>query len=176
MSRPFNFWRRWDVELNQEKEKPFCDYTWVFEPRLRMSSRESPSLDGQVRFSSETGACWRSCVDRLELTILWMRVLLDFSWHSWRIEETWVLMTVKDPWIRADEEVKLRSQTSTHSNVVLGSVGAKPELHDSKHVLWRKHRDLLWLKHGGSFQFSEASVRQFDQMPKSLCTVLITLK
>ena len=56
----------------------------------------------------------------------------------------------KDVGICAAEEGELRSQTRTHTNVVLGGIGAKPELHNSKHVLCRKHRDLLWLKHDGA--------------------------
>ena len=63
-------------------------------------------------------------------------------------------------------------QTSTHTNVVLGDVGSKPELHNSKHVLSRKHRDLLRLKHGGDLQFSESFASQFDEMPTRRWRVL----
>jgi len=41
----------------------------------------------------------------------------------------------------------------------------KPELDDSKHVLCRKHRDLLWLKDEGTLQFIEAFTSLFDQIP-----------
>ena len=43
----------------------------------------------------------------------------------------------------------MSSQTDTHTNVVLGSVGTKPEVNDHKHVLYGKHRDLVRVKHGG---------------------------
>ena len=56
----------------------------------------------------------------------------------------------KDSGICAAEEDELNSQTPTHTNVVLGGIGAKPELHNSKHVLCRKRRNLLWLKHDGA--------------------------
>ena len=56
----------------------------------------------------------------------------------------------KDAGICAAEEGELHSQTHTHTNVVLGDVGSKPELHNIKHVLCRKHRDLLWLKYVGA--------------------------
>ena len=55
----------------------------------------------------------------------------------------------KDAGICTVEEGELSSQTRTHTNVVLGDTGAKSALQNSKHVLWRKHRDLLWLKHDG---------------------------
>ena len=54
----------------------------------------------------------------------------------------------EDVRVSADEEGELSSEVGTHPNVVLGSIRAKPELHDSKHVLSRKYRDLLWLRHG----------------------------
>ncbi len=56
----------------------------------------------------------------------------------------------KDAGICADEEDELSSQTRTHTNVVYGGIGAKPELHNNKHVLCWKHRDLLQLKHDGA--------------------------
>ena len=71
----------------------------------------------------------------------------------------------KDTGVSVAEEGELSSQTGTHSNVVLGSVRAKPELHNRKHVLFRKHRDLLWFKYGRDLQFREAFASQFDQMP-----------
>jgi hypothetical protein len=49
----------------------------------------------------------------------------------------------------------IQGQTRTHTNVVLGGVGSNPELYNTKHVLNRKHRDLLWLKHVGTLQVSE---------------------
>ena len=54
----------------------------------------------------------------------------------------------EDARVSAAEEGELSSESSAHPNVVLGSIRAKPELYDSKHVLSRKCRDLLWLKHG----------------------------
>ena len=63
-------------------------------------------------------------------------------------------------------------QTGTHTNVVLGSVGTKPEVNDRKHVLCRKHRDLLRLKYDGVLQFSETFASQFDQMSVYRCGVL----
>ncbi len=56
----------------------------------------------------------------------------------------------KDTGICATEEGELSSQTDTHTNVVHGGIGVKPELHNSKHVLCRKRRDLLRLKHDGA--------------------------
>ena len=56
----------------------------------------------------------------------------------------------KDDGICEVEEDELSSQTHTHTNVVLGDIGGKPELLNSKHVLCRKRRDLLRLKHGGA--------------------------
>ena len=56
----------------------------------------------------------------------------------------------KDTGICAAETGELRNQTPTRANVVYGGIGVKAELHNSKHVLYRKHRDLLRLKHGGS--------------------------
>ena len=50
--------------------------------------------------------------------------------------------------VSSAEEGELSSEAGTHPNVVLGSIRTKPELHDRKHVLSRKCRDLLWLKHG----------------------------
>ena len=55
---------------------------------------------------------------------------------------------------------------------MVGGVGAKPELHNCKHVLGRKCRDLLRLKHGGALQFSEALTSQFDKMATSRRRVL----
>ena len=56
----------------------------------------------------------------------------------------------KDAGICAAEEGELSSQTRTHTNVVIGGIGAKPELHNRKHVLCRKYRDLLRLNHDGA--------------------------
>ena len=54
----------------------------------------------------------------------------------------------EDARVSATEQGELSSEAGTHPNVVLGSIKAKPELHDIKHVFSRKCRDLLWLKHG----------------------------
>ena len=54
----------------------------------------------------------------------------------------------EDARVSAAEEGELSSEASTHPNVVLRNIRTKPELHDTKHVLSRKCRDLLWLKHG----------------------------
>ena len=48
------------------------------------------------------------------------------------------------------EEGELSRQTHTHTDVVVGDVGAKPELHNNINVLCRKRRDLLRLKHDGA--------------------------
>ena len=48
----------------------------------------------------------------------------------------------EDARVSATEEGELSSEASTHPNVVLGSIRAKPELYDSKHVFRRKCRDL----------------------------------
>ena len=74
--------------------------------------------------------------------------------------------------ISPGKEHELSSQTRTHKNVVLGSVGAKPEVNDRKHVFCGKLRDLLWLKHGGSLQFGETITIQFDQKPTHMWRVL----
>ncbi len=44
--------------------------------------------------------------------------------------------------VSAPEEGELSSESGTHPNVVLGSIRAKTELYDSKHVFSRKCRDL----------------------------------
>ena len=48
--------------------------------------------------------------------------------------------------VSAAEEGELSSEADTHPNVVIGSIRAKSELHDSKHVFSWKYRDLLRLK------------------------------
>ena len=70
------------------------------------------------------------------------------------------------------EEKKLIIKTITHTNVVLRVDGAKTELNYGKHVLFRKRRDLLWLKRGGALQFNEAFTMQFDQVPSRRWRVL----
>ncbi len=44
--------------------------------------------------------------------------------------------------VSAAEEGELSSEASTHPNVVVGSIRAKTELYDRKHVFSRKCRDL----------------------------------
>ncbi len=39
--------------------------------------------------------------------------------------------------VSSAEEGELSSEAGTHPNVVLGSIRAKPELHESKHVFSR---------------------------------------
>ena len=67
--------------------------------------------------------------------------------------------------VSSAEEGELSSESGTHPNVVLGSIRAKAELYDRKHVLYGKRRDLLWLEHGRTLQFSEAFARELYQIP-----------
>ncbi len=68
----------------------------------------------------------------------------------------------KDARICADEEGELNSQTHTHTNVVLGGIGAKPELTCSSAKPLRANLTRCPQTGGG--------------YSKSLCTALMTLR